>query len=235
MNSLCLIRFQKTTFFSCFSHLKMLHASTKFITPSRASNSSFLKATNPLQTQACSFWETFPAPNLSHHAKDGLNRETNTLIYKSKLFNYAFYSQFVSILGFSVQLVYSIKYAYQSAVLHEPVVLNVGPFTATFDLLSLFILGIFTLQNIVLFHMAQRALLRIYHRPKTDDYVFVTLALNPFKSRLFLCKPGELEDLKKYDLRAMMGNYAVHGRKIFVLFENFRSAHHFNKLTDKMP
>ncbi|KAG8190772.1 hypothetical protein JTE90_005808 [Oedothorax gibbosus] len=43
------------------------------------------------------FWETFPYTRPGPHLKDGLDKESHEIVYRCKLFNYAFYAQLGSL------------------------------------------------------------------------------------------------------------------------------------------
>lgn len=185
---------------------------------------------SPSLTCSRNFWETFPFFGNTVHLKDGLDRKRHQLVYRCQLFNYAFYAQFVSLCTFAAQGIYGPYYAYQSMVHNTEPLSQFSGFSVTYDLIGFAILGLFTMQNIAMYYLAQRMLLRAYYKEDTDEYVFVSLSSNPFKSRLTYCKPGDMNPLFRNNLLAMFGNFKIKDRKFFVRYNKFQNLMHFNRL-----
>lgn len=179
------------------------------------------------------FWETFPSTRPLFHLKDGLDPKNHELIYRNAFFYYAFYGQFFSQLTFSVQTGASIYMLYSIFVNNSviPLATQVGVFGITYDYISLIALSLLTIQNVLLYISAQKALLRVYYKDDTDEYVFVSLSFNPFNSRLVTCQPGELKDLNIHNLKALItGNHEVGERKYFMNRSCFKDDRHYINL-----
>ncbi|XP_055943254.1 uncharacterized protein LOC129972954 [Argiope bruennichi] len=200
---------------------------------STSSIANHSRSRSPVLIPSRTFWETFPSSVRSFHAKDDLDKDNYELVYRNKLFNYAFYAQLVSELTLAAQTGFALYHGINYLLAKEivPAVTQIGSFTVTYDLISLGALTLFTIQNGFVFMAAQKALLRVYHKKDTDEYVFVSLAVNPFKTRKVICKPGKLKCLHINKLMGMIfGNFETEERRYFLRHEHFKTNYHYNRL-----
>ncbi|CAL1287246.1 unnamed protein product [Larinioides sclopetarius] len=194
---------------------------------------NLLRSSSPVLIPSRTFWETFPSTERSFHAKDELDKNNYELVYRSTIFNYAFYGQLVGELLVISQITYALYHGLNYFLTGKviPLVKEIGSFTVTYDLASLVVLTIFTLQNVFVLMAAQKALLRVYHKKDTDEYIFVSLGINPLKTRKVICKPGELKCLHITNLTSMFrGNFQIEDRRYFLRYENFKTNYHYNRL-----
>ncbi|GFY64759.1 uncharacterized protein TNIN_113591 [Trichonephila inaurata madagascariensis] len=196
-------------------------------------NHHLLRKNSPSLISSRTFWEAFPLVRPLFHVKDRLDPENHELIYRCKLFFYAFYGQSFSQLAFSVQIGACLYMLYDTFIGKGVISLatHMGPFQITYDFISLSVLAVLTLQNVLLYTSAQKVLLRIYYKKDTDEYVFISLSFNPLNSRQIICKPGELKDMNIQNLKAMLtGNHNIGDRKYFLNRSCFKNDKHYVKL-----
>ncbi|GBN56521.1 hypothetical protein AVEN_270776-1 [Araneus ventricosus] len=191
-----------------------------------------LRSSSPALIPSRTFWETFPSAVRSFHAKDELDKDNYELVYRNTIFNYAFYGQLISELTIISQTGYALYHVLNflgGKII--PAVTQIGSFSVTYDLVSLGALTFFTIQNGFVFMAAQKALLRVYHKKDTDEYVFVSLGINPFKTRKVICKPGALKCLHITNLMSIfLGNFQIEDRRYFLRQEHFKTNYHYNRL-----
>lgn len=196
-------------------------------------SSHHLLKTSPLVStfQVRTFWESFPFTRPLLNEKDGLNKEDNKIVYYSRTFNYAFYGHLVTYFAFGTQVFGSLYYAYNTYISEEVVhaMTKLGPLSVRYDLITLLILGVFTLQNLAMYIAAQNVLLRVYFNEKKNEFIFVSLSKNPFKSLLTFCKPGALLPVNSGPLGFILGNHEVDGKRYYLRFDNFNSNYYYNK------
>lgn len=138
----------------------------------------------------------------------------------------------MSLFVFSTQIFGGSYYAYKSYVAGKvvPSITKFGPFVVNYDLLTIILLGVFSLQNFALYAVSQLAVLRIYYNETTEEFVIVTLAKNPFKSQRLFCKPGELIYLKDSYVEFLFGNHELDGKRLFIRYDSFKNMYYYNKL-----
>lgn len=200
------------------------------------STKSLLKCSVPGMTCVRSFWETFPYFRPLFHEKDGLKKDKYELIYHARIFNYSFWAQLGAMTLIVSEIYGGMRYAYNLLFSPEVVhaVNHIGPFVidAT-NLSSILAITLFNVQGIVMIIAAQTSVMRIYFCEETDEYVFVKLGFNPFKTRLLRCYPGELHQLKEKPFDFLFGNHILNREKIFIRSDNFKSTHLYNNLLSK--
>jgi len=198
----------------------------------QTSSAYLLRPHLPTSSQVRPFWETFPHVRPLFYEKDGLSKKDYEIVYHAKMFNYAFYAQMISLSTFSIQLVFGLYYAYSSYVAEKVVQMatNVGPFVINYDLQTLIIISILSFQNLLMFIAAQTACFRIYYCEESDKFVLISLAKNPFKSKVIYCRPGELVPLKTSLLTFVFGNHILNGKRLFISNANFKYPHMYNQM-----
>ena len=80
---------------------------------------------------------------------------------------------------------------------------------------------------------AQTSVLRIYYCEETEEYVFVKLGFNPFKSRLLKCYPGKLHQLEENPLNFLFGNHKLNRERVYIRSDVFKSTYLYNSLLSK--
>ncbi|GFU19230.1 uncharacterized protein NPIL_389141 [Nephila pilipes] len=226
------ILFNKTQKYLSYSMNQNISSCSKITCSSMLINHHICRRNLPSLISSRTFWETFPSTRPLYYLKDGLDPTNHELVYRSKFFNYAFYGQFFSQFTFCAQIGGSLYMLYNILVGKGFVpITQIGSFTLTYDSFTLFVILLLTIQNALLYITAQKALLRIYHKRDTDEYVFVNLSFNPFKSRLLTCKPGELKMLNIENLKAMIkGNHQVGNRRYFLSRSYFKNDKYYLRL-----
>lgn len=182
------------------------------------------------------FWETFPHFRPLFHEKDGLNRDKFDLIYHAQIFNYAFYAQLASYTLIASEIYAALSYVYKWLFPPEvvDVLTHVGPFILNAsNLPAIIVIFLFNIQNIVMIAAAQTAILRVYFCEETNEYVFVKLGLNPFKSRLLHCNAGELCLLEEGPFNFLFGNHKINRENVYLRIDRFKSPYLYNCLLFK--
>ncbi|PRD26202.1 UNVERIFIED_CONTAM: hypothetical protein NCL1_38762 [Trichonephila clavipes] len=231
--SRAVILFNRTPKYLSCSNYRNASSCSKITCSPLFINHHLLRKNSPSLISSRTFWETFPSVRPLFHVKDCLDPENHDLIYRGTLFYYAFYGQILSQLTFSVQIG-ACLYMFYDTFINKGVIslaTQIGPFAITYDFISLGILALLTLQNALLYISAQKALLRIYYKKDTNEYVFVSLSFNPLNSRQIICKPGELKNMNIQNLKAMItGNHEIGERKYFLNRSCFKNDKHYIKL-----
>lgn len=202
----------------------------------QVSSKNLLKSYVPVTTHARTLWETFPHFRPLFYEKDGLNKDKYELIYHAQIFNYAFYGQLASYALIASEIYSGLEYVYKWLFPPEvvEVVTHIGPLTVNAtSLSSIIVIALFNIQGIIMIAAAQTAILRVYLCEDTNEYVFVKLGLNPFKSRRLHCNAGELHLLEESPFNFLFGNHKINRENLYLRTDRFKSSHLYNNLLYK--